>query len=35
MRLSRTWIIVIIVVAVIVVAWIGASGVLTTGGSGT
>ncbi len=32
MRLSRTWIIVIVVIAVIVVAWIGASGILTTGG---
>jgi hypothetical protein len=33
MRLSRGWIIVIVVAAVIVVGWIGASGVLTSGGS--
>jgi hypothetical protein len=33
MRLGRVWIIVLVVVAVIVVGWIGASGVLTSGGS--
>jgi hypothetical protein len=31
MRLSRGWIIVLVIVAVIVVGWIGANGVLTTG----
>ncbi len=33
MRLSRGWIIVLVIAAVIVVGWIGASGVLTSGGS--
>jgi hypothetical protein len=32
MRLTRGWIIVIAIAAVIVVGWIGASGVLTSGG---
>jgi len=32
MRLSRGWIIAIVIAAVIVVGWIGASGVLTSGG---
>jgi len=32
MRLSRGWIIVLVIVAVIVVGWIGASGVFTSGG---
>lgn len=32
MRLSRGWIIVIVIAVVIVVGWIGASGFLTSGG---
>jgi len=34
MRLSRGWIIVLVIVAVIVIGWIGASGVLTSGPGG-
>ena len=31
MRLSRGWIIVLVIVAVIAIGWIGANGILTSG----